>query len=103
MITLAGNVRLNRGCDTLNGGRLVIDLKSGVSSVDGRANGSSSVTGAVGSTGSGRVTGSFSVPQELSDQNARRCTSTPSVLRTIVASPRIDHARMYSRSASSRF
>ena len=63
MITLAGNVRLNRGGDTLNGGRLVIDLKSGVSSVDGRANGSSSVTGTVSGSGSGRVSGSFSVPQ----------------------------------------
>jgi lipopolysaccharide export system protein LptA len=63
VITLAGNVRLNRGGDTLNGGRLVIDLKSGVSSVDGRADGSSSVTGAVSSSGNGRVSGSFSVPQ----------------------------------------
>lgn len=63
VITMAGNVRLNRGSDTLSGGRLVIDLKSGVSSVDGRANGSSSVTGTVGNTGGGRVTGSFSVPQ----------------------------------------
>lgn len=63
VITMAGNVRLNRGGDTLNGGRLVIDLKSGVSSVDGRANGSSSVTGAVQSSGSGRVSGTFSVPQ----------------------------------------
>ena len=63
VITMAGNVRLNRGGDTLNGGRLVIDLKSGVSSVDGRANGSSSVTGAVQNSGGGRVTGSFSVPK----------------------------------------
>jgi lipopolysaccharide export system protein LptA len=63
IITLAGNVRLNRGGDTLNGGRLVIDLRSGISSVDGRASGSSSVTGAVGGSGSGRVSGSFSVPQ----------------------------------------
>jgi lipopolysaccharide export system protein LptA len=63
VITMAGNVRLNRGGDTLNGGRLVIDLKSGVSSVDGRANGSSSVTGAVQGSGGGRVTGSFSVPK----------------------------------------
>jgi lipopolysaccharide export system protein LptA len=62
VITMAGNVRLNRGGDTLNGGRLVIDLKSGISSVDGSANGSSSVTGAVRSSG-GRVSGSFSVPQ----------------------------------------
>jgi lipopolysaccharide export system protein LptA len=63
VITMAGNVRLNRGGDTLNGGRLVIDLKSGISSVDGRANGSSSVTGNVRVSGGGRVSGSFSVPQ----------------------------------------
>lgn len=62
IITMAGDVRLNRGNDTLNGGRLVIDLRSGVSSVDGRASGSSSVTGATGSSG-GRVTGTFSVPK----------------------------------------
>lgn len=62
IITLAGDVRLNRGGDTLNGGRLVIDLRTGVSSVDGRASGSSSVTGAQGSSG-GRVTGTFSVPK----------------------------------------
>ena len=65
IITMAGNVRLRRGTDTLNGGRLVIDLRSGVSSVDGRASGS----GLPGSreSGSGRVTGSFSVPQD--DEN----------------------------------
>lgn len=62
IITMAGDVRLNRGSDTLNGGRLVIDLKTGVSSVDGRASGSSSVTGGQGSSG-GRVTGTFSVPK----------------------------------------
>jgi lipopolysaccharide export system protein LptA len=60
VITLAGNVGLNRGGDTLNGGRLVIDLASGVSSVDGRAGGGSSALGAPG--GGGRVTGSFTVP-----------------------------------------
>ena len=65
IITMAGNVRLRRGSDTLNGGRLVIDLRTGVSSVDGRASGSSSVTGEgnVTSTGSGRVTGTFTVPE----------------------------------------
>ena len=67
VITMAGNVRLNRGSDTLNGGRLVIDLRSGVSSVDGAASGSSSVTGADGgvttSNSGGRVTGTFSVPE----------------------------------------
>ncbi|WP_133366073.1 LptA/OstA family protein [Qipengyuania sediminis] len=63
IITVAGDVRLNRGSDTLNGGRLVIDLRSGVASMDGRAGGSSSVTGEGSAGGSGRVTGSFSVPQ----------------------------------------
>ncbi len=61
IITMAGNVRLRRGSDTLNGGRLVIDLETGLSSVDGSAAGS---TGTAGSTsGKGRVTGSFTVPQ----------------------------------------
>ncbi|MDJ0644179.1 MAG: LptA/OstA family protein [Erythrobacter sp.] len=62
IITMAGNVRLRRGSDTLNGGRLVIDLRSGLSSVDGRASGSSVAGSTEGSTG--RVTGSFSVPQD---------------------------------------
>ncbi|MCZ8172846.1 MAG: LptA/OstA family protein [Novosphingobium sp.] len=55
VITLAGNVALRRGSDTLNGGRLVIDLASGVSSVDGR--------GAGPGGGTGRVSGTFSVPK----------------------------------------
>ena len=62
IITMAGNVRLNRGSDTLNGGRLVIDLASGVSSVDGNASGGSSVGGTTSQGSGGRVTGSFSVP-----------------------------------------
>ena len=64
IITMVGNVRLRRGSDTLNGGRLTIDLRSGVSSVDGSASGSSAVTGepSVSSSGNGRVTGSFRVP-----------------------------------------
>jgi lipopolysaccharide export system protein LptA len=60
VITMAGNVALRRGGDTLNGGRLVIDLASGISSVDGRAGGSSSALGNGGS-GGGRVSGTFSV------------------------------------------
>ena len=69
IITMAGNVRLRRGGDTLNGGRLTIDLESGVSSVDGRASGTSPITGdpdldGVGNeNSSGRVTGTFRVPQ----------------------------------------
>jgi len=64
IITMAGNVRLRRGTDTLNGGRLVIDLNSGLSSVDGSAGGS----GLPGSSGNGRVTGSFAVPQGRTNQ-----------------------------------
>jgi lipopolysaccharide export system protein LptA len=62
VITMAGNVALRRSGDTLNGGRLVIDLASGISSVDGRAGGSSSALGNGGS-GGGRVSGTFSVPK----------------------------------------
>lgn len=56
IITMVGNVQLRRGSGTLNGGRLVIDLDTGISSVDGRAG------GAGGSSG-GRVFGSFPAPK----------------------------------------
>lgn len=64
VITMVGNVQLQRGSDRLNGGRLVIDLVSGLSSLDGRAGGGSAATGAPGSssTAGGRVTGTFTVP-----------------------------------------
>lgn len=62
IITMAGNVALRRGNSTLNGGRLVIDLNTGVSSVDGRASGGSAATGA--SSGGGRVSGTFEVPKK---------------------------------------
>lgn len=62
VITMVGNVALRRGADNLNGGRLVIDLASGLSSVDGRSSGGSSATGSSG-TGGGRVSGSFTVPK----------------------------------------
>ena len=48
VITMVGNATLNRGGDTLRGGRFVIDLNSGVSSAE--------------SAPGGRVSGSFSVP-----------------------------------------
>lgn len=51
IITMTGNVALRQNGDTLNGGRLVIDLDSGLSSVDGKS----------GAGGSGRVTGTFRV------------------------------------------
>ena len=59
VIVLSGGVALRRGSDTLNGGRLTMDLNSGLSSVDGRGGSAPGAT-----TGSnGRVSGTFSVPQ----------------------------------------
>jgi len=61
LITMLGNVTLAQtGGNRLSGGRLVIDLTSGRSTVDGRSSG-----GAAGVTGSssGRVSGTFTVPQ----------------------------------------
>jgi len=61
VIILTGGVALRRGSDTLNGGRLVIDLASGVSSVDG---GSGAGPGGTSSSSSGRVSGTFAVPEQ---------------------------------------
>jgi lipopolysaccharide export system protein LptA len=55
LITLLGNVQLNRQDNQVNGQRLVIDLDSGRAVVDGGPPG-------VNSSG-GRVTGHFTVPQ----------------------------------------
>ena len=55
LITLIGNVQLNRQNDQVNGARLVIDLDSGRAVVDGGPPG-------VNQSG-GRVTGHFTVPQ----------------------------------------
>lgn len=56
LITMSGGVALRRGGDTLNGGRLTIDLRTGLSSVDGRA------SGTAGGQQGGRVSGTFTVP-----------------------------------------
>ncbi|MCW2349278.1 lipopolysaccharide export system protein LptA [Sphingobium sp. B1D7B] len=59
LITMIGNVQLNQGGNRLTGSRLVIDLASGRSTVDGSAAG-----GAPGTTQSGgRVSGTFQVRQ----------------------------------------
>ena len=60
VIILSGGVALRRGADTLDGGRLVIDLDSGVSSVEG----SGGVPGSPATSSSGRVTGTFAVPEQ---------------------------------------
>lgn len=65
VITMVGAVSLTQGSNTVNGGRLTINLDTGRAVIDG-----SSVRGAAGGTGgnvattpSGRVTGTFSVPK----------------------------------------
>ncbi len=67
LITIAGNVVLQRGADRLSGGRLTIDLNSGLSTLDGRIGGGSPALGS-DSTGpaprGGRVTGTFTVPKK---------------------------------------
>ena len=55
LITLIGDVQLNRGGSRINGARLVIDLSTGRAVIDGGPAG-------VGQSG-GRVTGHFTVPQ----------------------------------------
>lgn len=59
LITMVGGVTLQQGANELRGGRLVIDLESGRSVIDGGAVGGSAIEGGTG----GRVTGRFSVPQ----------------------------------------
>jgi lipopolysaccharide export system protein LptA len=55
LITLIGDVQLNRGTNQVNGSRLVIDLDTGRAVIDGGPAG-------VNQSG-GRVTGHFTVPQ----------------------------------------
>jgi lipopolysaccharide export system protein LptA len=60
LITMLGNVELNQGTNHLTGGRLLMDLNTGRSTVDGRSSG-----GAAGVTQSGgRVSGTFKVKQQ---------------------------------------
>ncbi len=66
LITMVGNVVLSRANgDTLNGGRLVIDLNTGISSIDGHSQSPPAAGAAQGqSAGSGRVSGTFNVPRK---------------------------------------
>ncbi|HEX7875427.1 MAG TPA: LptA/OstA family protein [Sphingobium sp.] len=58
LITMLGNVTLTQGANRLTGGRVVMDLTSGRSTVDGRSAG-----GGVSGGSGGRVSGTFTVPQ----------------------------------------
>ena len=65
VVTMLGAVTLTQGGNTVNGGRLTMNLDSGRAVIDGssvggtRANGDGTTTAAPG----GRVTGRFSVPK----------------------------------------
>jgi len=59
LITMVGNVSLTQGVNRLTGGRLVMDLNSGRTTVDGRSTGSAGTS----TSPSGRVSGTFTVPQ----------------------------------------
>lgn len=65
VITMLGGVTLIQGGNTVNGGRLTINLDTGRAVIDGSA-----VGGAPGTTSSsgGRVTGTFSVPKRNQGQ-----------------------------------
>ena len=63
VITMLGAVSLTQGSNTVNGGRLTINLDSGRAVIDGSSVGSRGATGAgATTTRGGRVTGTFSVP-----------------------------------------
>ncbi|MFN3433580.1 MAG: LptA/OstA family protein [Sphingomonas sp.] len=66
VITMLGAVTLTQGGNTVNGGRLTINLDSGRAVIDGssvRGGAGSTPGGAVTTAPSGRVTGTFSVPK----------------------------------------
>ena len=63
IITMLGAVTLVQGSNTVNGGRLTINLDSGRAVIDGSSVGSAGASAAGATTSrSGRVTGTFSVP-----------------------------------------
>ena len=67
LITMLGNVTLTRGQNVVHGARLVMDLDSGRSTLDGSAVGG-------GAASSGRVTGRFTVPQKKASTPAASAT-----------------------------
>lgn len=63
VVTMIGGVRLTQGANTLNGGRLSIDLDTGRATIDGSGVGASSGTGGTTTQSGGRVTARFSAPK----------------------------------------
>jgi lipopolysaccharide export system protein LptA len=71
-ITMIGNVVLNRGANTVRGGRLVINLNNNAASLDGGGG------SGLGTTKSGgRVTGIFSVPKRNTPCGSATPTPAP--------------------------
>lgn len=71
VITMLGAVTLTQGSNTVNGGRLTINLDSGRAVIDGSAVAGASGSGAGGNMQTapgGRVTGTFSVPKRTDAQ-----------------------------------
>lgn len=64
VVTMIGGVALDQGGNTINGGRLTINLDTGRAVIDGSSVGSTSGGAPAGTTtrSNGRVTGRFSVP-----------------------------------------
>lgn len=65
IITMVGGVTLTQGGNTVNGGRLTINLDTGRAVIDGSSvrGGGGGAGGTTTTTPSGRVTGTFSVPK----------------------------------------
>jgi lipopolysaccharide export system protein LptA len=69
VITMLGAVSLTQGGNTINGGRLTINLDTGRAVIDGSSVGGATTSGAPAgtTTSGGRVTGRFSVPDRKAD------------------------------------
>ncbi len=68
LITVSGNVTLIQGANRLSGGRLTIDLNSGLSTLDGRVGGGSPALGGQDTNPrGGRISGTFTVPKRSSN------------------------------------
>jgi lipopolysaccharide export system protein LptA len=78
LITMVGHVTLHRANgDNLNGGRLVTDLTTGISNIDGHTASSGPSGSGIGqSSGGGRVSGTFNVPKK-DDKSAAKPAPKP--------------------------
>lgn len=78
VITMLGNVSLTQGGDTVNGGRLTLNLDTGRAVVDGSAVSGGGPSGAPGTVvqSNGRVSGRFSVPQRANGTNSGSAAAT---------------------------